>query len=137
TARSAHPRAAPRGAEASLELGPEPVDGVPVWHFTPDQPPGRGSETLPGSSSLETAVRVSSAPVVLLGVETASAQAVLPHVKERAWGVHESSLSGTLIESARQQLDRRLVVLEPSRLEEAVRALSSALPSHAGVTRAS
>ena len=120
-----------------MKLGPETVDGVPVWHFTPDQPPGRGDEVLPGSSSLETAVRVSSSPVVLLDVETVSAQVVLPHVRERTWGVHMSSAPGAIVESARQHLDRRLVVLEPSRSEEAARALLSALPSHAGVTRAS
>ncbi|NMO20664.1 glycosyltransferase [Pyxidicoccus fallax] len=120
----------PRGAEPSLELGPENVGGVPVWHFTADQPPGRAPASLPGSSSLETAVRVSSAPVVLLGVDTEVARAVLPHVKERAWGAYESSLSGPSIEQARQQLGQRLVVLEPSRSADAVRALLG------GVTRA-
>jgi glycosyltransferase involved in cell wall biosynthesis len=126
----------PRGAEPVLALGPEDVGGVPVWHFTADQPPGRAPGPLPGASSLEMAVRVSPAPVVLLGVDTEVARAVLPHVKERAWGTLEGSLSGPLVESARQHLGRRLVVLEPSRLEDALRALLSALPPAGGVSRA-
>jgi len=119
----------PRGLEPSLSLGPEDVGGVPVWHFTPDQPMGRGP--LPGSSSLETAVRVSSAPVVLLGAETAVAHALLPHVKERAWA---ASLPGPATEPARQLLGDRLVMLEPSRPEDAARTLLNILPQ--GVTRA-
>jgi len=126
----------PRGAEASLAPGPEDVGGVPVWHFTPDQPPGRAPASLPGSSSLETAVRVSTAPVVLLGAETQVARAVLPHVAPRAWGAYESSLPGPLLEPARQHLGQRLVALEPARPEDALRALLSALPSRGGVSRA-
>ncbi|MFP2913300.1 glycosyl transferase family 1, partial [Pyxidicoccus sp. 3LFB2] len=144
-----------RGAAPSLVLGPEEVGGVPVWHFTPDQPPQRESgvlpgasslETavrgppapvaLPGASSLETAVRVSSAPVVLLGADTLAAQAVLPHVKERTWGVYESSLPGSLLEPARQQLGSRMVMLDASRPDDALRAMLSALPSSTGVSRA-
>ncbi|MBZ4417774.1 glycosyltransferase [Myxococcus sp. RHST-1-4] len=126
----------PRGAEPALALGPEDVGGVPVWHFTPDQPPGRAPAPLPGASSLETAVRVSSAPVVLLGADTEVARAVLPHVRERAWGTYEGPPAGPHLESARQHLGRRLVVLEPSRPEDALRTLLSALPSTGGVSRA-
>jgi len=126
-----------RGAEPSLELGPEDVGGVPVWSFTPDQPPRREAEPLPGSSALETAVRVSSAPVVLLGAETLAARAVLPHVKERAWGGYEPSLSGTVLEPVRQHLGPRLVSLDASRPDDALRAMLSALPSSTvGVSRA-
>ncbi len=114
----------PRGVEASLSLGPEDMGGVPVWHFTPDQPVGQGP--LPGSSSLETAVRVSSAPAVLLGAETAVAHALLPHIKDRAWGAYESSLPGSA-----QSLGNRLVSLESSRPEDAARALLNLLPQGA------
>src|SRR5699024_6895105 len=40
----------PRGEGPSLTLGAVDVDGVPVWHFTPDQPPGRAPAPLPGAS---------------------------------------------------------------------------------------
>jgi glycosyltransferase involved in cell wall biosynthesis len=109
---------------------------LPVWHYTPDQPPGRADTLLPGSSSLETAVRVSAAPVVLLGADSLTAQAVLPHVKERAWGVYGPSLVGVALEQARQQLGQRLVALDASRPDDALRALLSALASAGGVTRA-
>ncbi|WP_228556777.1 glycosyltransferase [Myxococcus sp. AB025B] len=122
----------PRGQEASATLGPEDVEGVPVWHFTPDQPVGPGPGALPGSSSLETAVRVSSAPVVLLGVETLVAQALLPHVGARACGTHVPSAPSMVLEPARRQLGARLVAMEPAHPEQAVTALVEALSSARG-----
>ncbi|MCP3168559.1 glycosyltransferase [Myxococcus qinghaiensis] len=126
----------PRGAEASLEVGPEQVEGVSVWHFTPDQPVGRGPGALPGSSSLETATRVSPEPVILLGVDSLSAQALMPHVGARALGTYTAEHPPTVLEPARRHLGDRLVMLEPSRPEEALMTLLEGLSFVRGDARA-
>ncbi|QSQ18096.1 glycosyltransferase [Myxococcus landrumensis] len=117
----------PRGEVASMELRGQQVEGVSVWHFTPDQPASRMSEVLPGSSSMETAVRVSSAPVVLVGVDTLSAQALLPYLGARAWGVHVAGQPSTPLESARSHLQDRLVMMESSSPEAAITTLLEGL----------
>ncbi|MCP3098537.1 glycosyltransferase [Myxococcus sp. K15C18031901] len=112
------------------------VGGVPVWHFTPDQPVGRGVGALPGASSLESAVRVSSGKVVLLGAETLTAQALAPRVGPRAWGVFEPSDAPSALEAARQHLGARLVPMDSSRLDSAVETLLNALSSSRGAALA-
>ncbi|WP_246137604.1 glycosyltransferase [Myxococcus llanfairpwllgwyngyllgogerychwyrndrobwllllantysiliogogogochensis] len=126
----------PRGAEASLEVAPEQVEGVSVRFFTPDQPVGRGPGALPGSSSLETAVRVSSEAVILLGVDSLSAQALMPHVGARALGTYTAEHPSTVVELARRHLGDRLVMMEPSRLEETVMTLLEGFNSVRGDARA-
>lgn len=113
------------------------VGGVAVTHFTPDQPVDSNAGTaLPGSSALETAVRASSAPVVLLGADTVSAQTLLPHVSTRAWGVCEPSCQPALLASAREHLGGRLVVEEPAHVETALQALLTTLASTGVIPRA-
>ncbi|MCE9672703.1 glycosyltransferase [Myxococcus stipitatus] len=122
----------PRGEGPSETLAPTKVEGLPVWHFTPDQPVGREGSILPGSSSLETAVRVSSNPVVMLGADTLCAQVLAPRVGARAWGVFEPSGPATALEASRQHLGARLHPLDPSHEEGVVETLSNAVSSSRG-----
>ncbi|QQR42055.1 glycosyltransferase [Myxococcus xanthus] len=127
----------PWSEDASLT--PEPIsdDGVAVTHFTPDQPVDSNPRTaLPGSSALETAVRASSAPVVLLSADTVSAQTLLPHVSARAWGVCAPASQPALLASAREHLGDRLVEEEPAHVEAALQALLTTLASTGVLPRA-
>lgn len=120
-----------RGEEPSLSLGPQATEGAPVWHFTPDQPVGPTPEPLPGSSSLETAVRASTGSVVLLGTDTAVAQALLQDVGRRGWGVRDAAASSdeTAIESARHHLGARLLELNRADIHATADALVRSLAS--------
>ncbi|WAM23583.1 glycosyltransferase [Myxococcus sp. NMCA1] len=127
----------PWGEDASLT--PEPIsdDGVAVTHFTPDQPVDSTPRTaLPGSSALETAVRASSGPVVLLSADTVSAQTLMPHVSAKALGICAPSSQPALLASAREHLGDRLVVEEPAHLETALQALLTTLASTGVLPRA-
>ncbi len=98
-----------------------------VWHFSPDQPlPSCAGEEspLPGSSSLEMAVRASSAPVVFLDASTEVARHILPHVAGRAWAVQ----GGTVPEWARA-LGPRLLPLAAGQEEVSLRRLVDTLRS--------
>jgi glycosyltransferase involved in cell wall biosynthesis len=118
-----------RGEEPALSFAPRPVEGAPVWHFTPDQPVGPAPEPLPGSSSLETWVRASSSPVVLLGSDTATAQALMPAVGRRAWGVRDAAATTdeATTEASRHHLGPRLLELDTSDTQAVARAVVQAL----------
>ncbi|MDY7229545.1 glycosyltransferase family 4 protein [Hyalangium rubrum] len=110
-----------------LSKGPRVVSegDTSVWHFSPDQPlPLDAAEAwpLPGSSSLEMAVRHSTAPTVFLGAGTEVARHALPHVREHAWAVHEASAPAEA-----RELGARLIPLETGAVEEASRRLVAAL----------
>ncbi|MFP2960468.1 glycosyltransferase [Myxococcus sp. 1LA] len=127
----------PRGEDPALAPGDGSIDGATVTYFTPDQPvPRNGDAALPGSSSLETAVRVSNAPVVLLEADTVSAQALLPRVASRASGICSPSCQPAVLASAREHLGNRLVVEEPARDDDALQALLTTLASMGVVPRA-
>lgn len=124
-----------------LTLRPTPGPGASgpheeagAWHFTPDQPlPRQESAPLPGSSSLETALRTSRAPVVFLGVDTEVARAALPQVQERAWGVQEAGTS-TGGPAKTEGLGPRLLTLEATpeaTVGRLVEALTASGRSHA------
>ncbi|EAU67272.1 glycosyltransferase family 4 protein [Stigmatella aurantiaca] len=114
-----------------LTLHPAPASGPSelkgdgsMWRFMPDQPlPPHASGPLPGSSSLEMALRRSRAPVVFLGADTQVAQAALPSVVSRAWGVREPSDAPGPI----SQLGPRLLTLNPTAPEITVVPLLEAL----------
>ncbi|GMU01989.1 hypothetical protein KH5H1_61090 [Corallococcus caeni] len=120
-----------RGEEPTLSLGPQTTGGAPVWHFTPDQPVGPAPELLPSSSSLETAVRASSGKVVLLGVDTAAAQALMASVGRRSWGVRDAAGASdeASTEAARHHLGPRLVELDRTDLDAVANVLVQALSS--------
>jgi glycosyltransferase involved in cell wall biosynthesis len=97
-----------------------------VWRFTPDHPLPRHEEgALPGSSSLETAIRASKAPVVFLGVEAEVTRAALPHVHARAWAVQEPRAARLPLEA--ELLGPRLLMLDATAPEAVVRRLTEAL----------
>ncbi|WP_407742814.1 glycosyltransferase [Hyalangium sp.] len=113
----------------------EQTEGVSVWHFSPDQPlPGTASEDtrLPGSSSLELAVRTSTARTVFLDAGTVVARSTLPHVHVRAWAVHEAT---TPVPTEAQALGARLIPYDVSNTEAALHRLVESL-RHPGVTHA-
>ncbi|ATB48871.1 glycosyltransferase [Corallococcus macrosporus] len=112
-------------------------EGGLVTQFTPDQPVSRRDNApLPGSSSMETAVRASAAPVVLLGLDTASAQTLLPYVAKRAWGVATSSAQPELLAAARAHLGLRTVVAHPLQTGATVETLLTALASKGVISHA-
>jgi len=127
----------PRGEAATGKLDTVSRAGVTVATFTPDQPASRDvNSPLPGASSLETAVRASSGPVVLLGMETVCAQTLLPRIAERAWGVATPSSQPALPEAARAHLGDRLVVNDPAQPDAALRTLLAGLASKGVISHA-
>ncbi len=113
----------------------EPREESGMWRFTPDQPlPRHEDGALPGSSSLETALRVSRAPVIFLGVHTEVARAALPHLHARAWGVQEAGSASTPSAEA-MTMGTRLLTLDASAPEgtvsRLVEGLSHSRSSHA------
>ncbi len=101
----------------------EQVEGVTLWHFSPDQPlsASMGASTpLPGSSSLELAVRTSTASTVFLDAGTTVARDLLPHVQARAWAAHETTAP---VPAEAQALGDRLIPYDVNKVEAAVRRL--------------
>lgn len=98
-----------------------------VWRFMPDQPlPADAAEPLPGSSSLEMALRRSPAPVVFLGADTEVARAALPYVASRAWGIREASgAPGAFAQGG--PLAHRLLTLDAATPDTPVALLREAL----------
>ena len=114
-----------------LSTGPRKLEegSFPVWHFSPDQPLPTAADArfpLPGSSSLEMAVRATSAPVVFLDAGTEVARHVLPLVQDRAWAVHEAEAS---VSEAARALGSRLLPLRAGQEEATVLRLVEALRS--------
>ncbi|HSP81196.1 MAG TPA: glycosyltransferase [Myxococcaceae bacterium] len=123
---------APRPVELAPRL--RRVDGLEVCAYTPDEPlPRDAAAELPGSSSLERALRVSRAPAVFLPADTCIARAILPHLHARAWGVRDTSRSSSAAEE--QQPGQRLLPFSPAQPEPTVAALLQSLQS-SGALRA-
>jgi glycosyltransferase involved in cell wall biosynthesis len=113
----------------------EQEGNISVWHFSPDQPLPRdtsGHSQFPGSSSLELAVRTSSASAVFLDAGTAVARSVLPHVQARAWATHEATAP---VPEEVRSLGDRLIAYDAGRTEATLRRLVESLRS-TGVTHA-
>jgi hypothetical protein len=113
----------------------EQEGSLSVWYFSPDQPlpkDASGDSQLPGSSSLELAVRTSSASAVFLDAGAAAARSALPHVQGRAWATHEAT--APVPEEARS-LGERLIAYDAGKLETALRRLAESLRG-SGVTHA-
>jgi hypothetical protein len=113
----------------------EQVEGITLWHFSPDQPlPASVGATapLPGSSSLELAVRTSAASTVFLDAGTTVARDVLPHVQARTWAVHEASAP---VSAEAQALGDRLIPYDVNDVEAAFHRLVESL-RRPGVTHA-
>jgi hypothetical protein len=113
----------------------EQVESVTLWHFSPDQPlpASMGANApLPGSSSLELAVRTSTASTVFLDAGTTVARHVLSHVQARAWAVHETAAP---VPAEAQALGDRLIPYDANEVEAAVRRLVEPL-RRSGVTHA-
>lgn len=105
-----------------------PREEAGVWQFTPDQPLARrGLAPLRGSSSLETALRASRAPVVFLGADSEVVHAALPHVQARAWVVQEAD-APLRLPSGAAPLGGRLLTLDASAPEATLSRLVEALP---------
>ncbi|WIG98104.1 glycosyltransferase [Myxococcus sp. SDU36] len=106
--------------------------------FTPDQPVSRNPEApLPGSSSLETAVRASGARVLLVGLETASARTLLPRVAKRAWAIATPGIPSELLALVREHLEDRVIIVEAAGSEPTREELRAALASKGVLTHAS
>lgn len=122
------------------EALPGPIDVADegyVARFTPDQPlPRPADKPLPGSSSLETALRRARGRLVFLGVDTEVARATLPHVLPRAWGVREAGSPVPPLPAEAERLGSRLLTLDANvlgpELKRLVDALKSERKSHAG-----
>ena len=111
-------------------------EGVEVRAFTPDEPlPRDAARELPGSSSLETALRVSRAPAVFLPADTLVARTTLPHLLTTAWGVRDATRPASP-SGAGEHLGRRMLTFHPSEPDATVSALVQALQS-SGAARAS
>lgn len=126
----------PPEEQAGLAPRLEQAGALEVWHFAPDEPYRLDSEEpLPGSSSLEMAVRTGSAPVVFLDVESTVARETLSFVQARAWGVRDASLTSPAAPWI-QALGKRLLPLDIPQLESTARLLADGLGSrgvrHAG-----
>ncbi len=105
--------------------------------FTPDQPVSRHAEApLPGSSSLETAVRASGARVLLMGLESASVRALLPRVSERAWAIATPAMPPELLAVAREHLGERVIHVTSAGSEPTREAVRAALASKGVLTHA-
>ncbi|MET0404675.1 MAG: glycosyltransferase [Cystobacter sp.] len=107
-----------------------------VWTFTPDEPlPREATSEQPGSSSLETALRASRAPLLFLPADSRLALDTLPHVAARAWGVRDTKAEGSASDVA-SRLGARLIPFDPHQPEPTVSALIQALKA-SGAARAS
>ncbi|HEX5747923.1 MAG TPA: glycosyltransferase [Archangium sp.] len=121
-----------------VELAPRSlrVGGLEVRAFTPDEPlPRDASRELPGSSSLETALRASRVPTVFLPADSLLARDTLPHLSAEAWGVRDTSRPLSAPDVG-ERLGQRLLTFDPSRPEPTVSALVQALRA-TGALRAS
>lgn len=103
------------------------LESVSVWQFSPDQPlpssPDAGP-ALPGSSSLELAVRTSTSSTVFLDVGTTVARGVLPHVQARAWALHDATVP---VPAEARALEDRLIPYEAGKMEAAILRLLESL----------
>jgi hypothetical protein len=120
------------------ELAPRSsrVEGLEVRAFTPDEPLSRDeAQELPGSSSLQTALRTSHGPTVFLPADSLLARDTLPHLSSAAWGVRTTSRSASAPDVA-ERLGQRLLTFDPARPEPTVSALVQALRA-TGALRAS
>ncbi|WP_224361055.1 glycosyltransferase [Hyalangium versicolor] len=109
--------------------------GFSVWSFSPDQPlpvAASADAPLPGSSSLELAVRTTRATPVFLDATTLVARSALPHVQQRAWAVHEASAP---VSPEARALEERLIPYDAGKLEAALHRLVEPL-RRPGVTHA-
>jgi hypothetical protein len=122
-----------------VQLAPrrEPLGAASLWHFTPDEP-SAGDDAAPPSSSLETAVRCTTGPVLFAGADAPIALESVPHLGERAWGASEPERAPDA--AVRQALGPRLRELPrggdiAALAGELARALESA-HTHGGRTHA-
>nr|WP_239014048.1 glycosyltransferase [Archangium violaceum] len=121
-----------------VELAPRSMraGGLEVSAFTPDEPlPRDATRELPGSSSLQTALRTSRAPTVFLPADSLLARDTLPHLSIEAWGVRDAS-HPAFTPGLAERLGQRLLTFEPGRMEPTVSALVQALRA-TGAHRAS
>ncbi len=129
----------------TLDPNPRPAELAPrhlrdgsleVRAFTPDEPlPRDAAGVLPGSSSLETALRASRGPAVFLPAGSRVARNALPHLRAEAWGVCDGAHPASASDLG-EHLGRRLLTFHAAELETTVSALVRALPS-TGAARAS
>jgi glycosyltransferase involved in cell wall biosynthesis len=102
-------------------------EGISVWHFSPDQPLPSSSAMdtlLPGSSSLEMAVRTSVARTVFLDAGAMVTRSVLPHVQDRAWALHDATAP---VPAEARFLEDRLIAYEAGKMEAAILRLMESL----------
>jgi hypothetical protein len=103
------------------------LEGSSVWQFSPDQPlPSSpdGDFPLPGSSSLELAVRTSNARTVFLDAGDMVARSVLPYVQDRAWALQDATAP---VPTEARALDERLIPYEAGKMEAAILRLLESL----------
>jgi glycosyltransferase involved in cell wall biosynthesis len=103
------------------------LEGILVWQFSPDQPLSSSPDVdipLPGSSSLELAVRASTARTVFLDAESQVARSVLPHVRNRAWALHDAAAPVT---AEARAIEERLIPYEAGKMEAAILRLMESL----------
>ncbi|HYO74707.1 MAG TPA: glycosyltransferase [Archangium sp.] len=121
-----------------VELTPRSmhVGGLEVRAFTPDEPLSRdAARELPGSSSLQTALRTSRVPTVFLPADSLLARDTLPHLSAEAWGVRDTTRPLSAPDVG-ERLGQRLLTFDPNRPEPTVSALVQALRA-TGALRAS
>ncbi|WP_245814392.1 glycosyltransferase [Cystobacter ferrugineus] len=112
------------------------VGGQEVLAFSPDEPLSREpARQLPGSSSLEMALRTSHAPLLFLPSDSLLARDTLPHVSSRAWGVRDVKAAAPP-PGVMSHLGSRLLSVDFHQPEPAVSALIQALRP-LGASRAS
>jgi hypothetical protein len=112
------------------------VGGQEVLAFSPDEPLSREpSWPLPGSSSLELALRTSRSPLLFLPADARLARDTLPFVSSRAWGVRDVKEAAPAPEVT-SHLGSRLLSVDFHQPEPAVSALIQALRP-LGASRAS
>jgi hypothetical protein len=102
-------------------------EGCSVWQFSPDQPLPSSPDAdlaLPGSSSLELAVRTSAASTVFLDAGDTIARNVLPHVQARAWAMHDAAAP---VPAEARALEERLIPYEAEKMEAAILRLMESL----------
>lgn len=103
------------------------LEGFSVWQFSPDQPLPSSPDRefpLPGSSSLEMAVRTSTARTVFLEAGDGVARSVLPYVQDRAWALHEATAP---VPAEMRALEERLIPYEAGKMEAAILRLLESL----------
>ncbi|WP_245919300.1 glycosyltransferase family 4 protein [Melittangium boletus] len=112
------------------------IGGQRVHAFSPDEPLCRDPDgELPGSSSLEMALRTSRGPAVFLPADSWITRDTLPHLASRAWGLRDTRQDSTASEVA-THLGSRLFSVDFHQSESAEKALVQALRLP-GVSRAS